>query len=92
MGNNLGPNELWSGSRNPGVKIEVVQIMIHKADEPDIVVNFLDADRRLRDGESCGAVSWQGLQAGQLFPSSGVTLSKLSRKRPPRVSCPARLV
>jgi hypothetical protein len=30
--------------QDPSFEIEVPQIIIHKADQPDIVVNFRDAD------------------------------------------------
>src|SRR6266566_7896390 len=44
IGDNLGPKGLSSGS-STGIEIEVSQIIIHKADQPNIVVNFFNADR-----------------------------------------------
>jgi hypothetical protein len=44
MGNTFGPKGFSSGS-STRVSIEVSQIIIHKADQPDVVVYFLDADR-----------------------------------------------
>jgi len=43
MGNTFGPNGFSSGSKTLIFKIEVTQIILHKTDQPDIVVNFLDA-------------------------------------------------
>jgi len=40
---NLGPNGLSMGS-STRVQDRSTQIIIHKADQPDIVVNFFDAD------------------------------------------------
>jgi hypothetical protein len=37
------------------LQIEVSQIIIHKADQPDVVVNFLDADGLA--GENCAEVN-----------------------------------
>jgi len=35
---------IFNGFEHSSIEIEVTQIIIHKADEPDIVVNFFDAD------------------------------------------------
>jgi hypothetical protein len=43
MGNNLGPNGL---SRVAGfsAQVDMSQIIVHEGDEPDVFVDFLDAD------------------------------------------------
>jgi hypothetical protein len=43
MGNTFGPNG-FSSCSSTRVSIEVPQIIIHKTDQPYVVVNFLDAD------------------------------------------------
>src|SRR5438552_5434791 len=42
MGNTFGPNGFSSGS---STRVEVSQIIIHKAHQPNVVVHFFDADR-----------------------------------------------
>ena len=44
IGNNPGPNGFSSGFAHASLKIEVSKIIIHKGNEPDVVVNFFDAD------------------------------------------------
>jgi len=44
MGDTFGPNGLVERFEHPSLQIEVPQIIIHKADQPYVVVNLLDAD------------------------------------------------
>jgi hypothetical protein len=44
IGNNLGPNGFSSGSSTRVSRSKYPQIIIHKASQPDVIVNFLDAD------------------------------------------------
>src|SRR2546421_12902792 len=44
IGNTFGPKGFSTRSNTRVSRIEVSQIIIHKADEPDVVVNFFDAD------------------------------------------------
>jgi hypothetical protein len=43
MGNTVGPNGFWIGSSRH-VSFEVPQVVVHEADEPNAVVDLLDAD------------------------------------------------
>jgi len=44
MVNTFGPNGFSSGSSTRVSRSKVSQIIIHKADQPDVFVNFFDAD------------------------------------------------
>src|SRR5207302_10080512 len=44
MGDTFGPNGLVERFEHPSLQIEVPQIIIHKADQPYVVVNLIDAD------------------------------------------------
>ena len=43
MGNTFGPNGFSSGS-STRLQIEVSKIIIHKAHQPNVIVDFFDAD------------------------------------------------
>jgi hypothetical protein len=47
---NLGPNGLSRASKTRVFEIKVPQIVIHKADQPNSVLHFLDADRLAGEG------------------------------------------
>jgi hypothetical protein len=38
-------DRIFEWFEHPRLQIEVSQIIIHKADQPDVVVHFFDADR-----------------------------------------------
>jgi len=44
MGNSFWAEWIFERFEHSRLQIEVTQIIIHKADEPDVVVHFLDAD------------------------------------------------
>ncbi|WP_192252378.1 hypothetical protein [Mesorhizobium caraganae] len=44
MGNTFGPKGFWSGSEPTCLVIEVSQIIIHEAAQPDVVLDLFDAD------------------------------------------------
>jgi hypothetical protein len=44
MGDKLVPNGLSEGLQGFLLQVEVAEIMVHEACEPNAVVNFLDAD------------------------------------------------
>ena len=44
MGDNLGPNGLSRGCKVFCSRVEVSEIVLHEADEPNAVVDFLDAE------------------------------------------------
>ena len=43
MGNTFGPNGFFERFEHPSLQIEVPKITLHKAHQPDVVVNFFDA-------------------------------------------------
>ena len=44
MGDNLGPNGLSRGLQGFLLQVEVTEIVVHEADEPNAIVDFLDAE------------------------------------------------
>jgi hypothetical protein len=44
MGNTFGPERIFERFKHPSLQVEVPQIIIHKTDQPDAVLYFLDAD------------------------------------------------
>jgi hypothetical protein len=45
MGDNLGPQVVVQGLQGLLLKIDIVEIIVDEADEPNAFVDFLDAER-----------------------------------------------
>jgi hypothetical protein len=44
MGDSPGPKGLWRGLQGPLLQVDVSEIVLHEADDPNAVVDLLDAE------------------------------------------------
>src|ERR1700752_2662542 len=71
---------------HPRLQIEVPQIIIHKADQPDVVVDFFDADGL--SGKDLAEIDFF-LGGDSRYPASRCRDAGKVGRPPPDISCPA---